>query len=169
PRSRGEGGLRDWADGERAAVLEAVWQRPEAAFVDVELEDSPELLHWAVAQRPAGVEVIASFHEFAAFPGEERLSRLAAEAKAVGADRFKAAVAVADADEAARLACWTREQGGDGFVATMALGAVGSLSRLMNGLFGSWASYAHIEEATAPGQLAVAELAPLFDRFYGAR
>jgi 3-dehydroquinate dehydratase-1 len=167
PRSPGEGGMRRWEPGEREAVLAAVWAEQAAPFLDVELRDSPELLAWALAERPAGVEVIASFHDFQAFPGEERLCQLAEEARNAGANRFKAAVAVAGPEETARLACWTREQGDDGFLATMALGKAGSLSRLMNGIFGSWACYAHIEEATAPGQLAVAELAPLLERFYG--
>jgi len=167
PRSPGEGGMRRWEAGEREAVVAAVWAEQEAPFLDVELRDSPELLDWALAERPPGVEVVASFHDFQAFPGEEKLGELAGEAQRTGADRFKAAVAVAGPEETARLACWTREQGGDGFLATMALGEAGSLSRLMNGMFGSWACYAHIEEATAPGQLAVAELAPLLDRFYG--
>jgi 3-dehydroquinate dehydratase-1 len=168
PRSEGEGGMRPWRKGERAAVLEAVWAAEEAPVVDVELVDSPGLLDWVLSHRPAGTEVVASFHDFQAFPGEQRLTELAASARTRGADRFKAAVAVAGGEETARLACWTREQGGDGFLATMALGQAGSLSRLMNGLFGSWGCYAHIEAATAPGQLAVDELAPLLDRFYGA-
>ena len=167
PRSPGEGGARAWQAGEREAVLEAVWAQGLATpFLDVELVDSPELLGWARRKRPADTELVASFHAFQQFPGEARLTELAARARAAGADRFKAAVAVTGETETARLACWTREQGGASFSATMALGAAGSLSRLMNGMFGSWACYAHIAEATAPGQLAVAELKPLLDRFY---
>lgn len=166
PRSSGEGGMRDWADVERQRVLAAVWQTLPVAYVDVEVRDSPRLLEWVLAQRPEGVEVIASFHDFAGFPGEGMLEVLALEAAAQGADHFKAAVRVADLDETARLACWTRSRSRSQSLLTMAMGPAGTLSRIMGGAFGSWATYGHIATATAPGQLGVAELAELAERFY---
>ncbi|KPV41688.1 hypothetical protein AN478_00990 [Thiohalorhabdus denitrificans] len=166
PRSPGEGGMRQWQAGERSALLDALWAEIAPAAVDVELRDSPRLLEWTVANGPAGTEVIASFHDFEGFPGVGWLEVLALEAQAKGADRFKAAVRVADPGEMADLACWTRSRSRSFPLITMAVGAAGSLSRLMNGAFGSGACYAHIEEATAPGQLSVAELAPLLERFY---
>lgn len=166
PRSVGEGGMRDWADGERQRLLSSVWQALPVAYVDVEVRDSPRLLEWVLAQRPERVEVIASFHDFVGFPGEGMLEAQALEAAAQGADHFKAAVRVADLDEMARLACWTRSRGLSQSLLTMAMGPAGTLSRIMGGAFGSWATYAHIATATAPGQLGVAELAELVERFY---
>jgi 3-dehydroquinate dehydratase-1 len=168
PRSLGEGGLRSWAGDERRQLLEALWQEHVPACVDVELRDSPDLLAWVLAERPAGIQVIASFHDFAGFPGEAELDALAAEAAARGADHFKAAVTVADLDETARLACWTRERSGRQSLLTMAMGPAGVMSRVAGGAFGSWGTYGHIEAATAPGQLSVAELAELRDRLYPA-
>ncbi len=169
PRAPGEGGWRHWEDAARRAILEAVWATGvKAPYVDVELRESPRLLDWLVANRPPGAEVIASFHEFQRFPGEAELDVLALEAEAKGADRFKVALHVEDLAQVARLACWTRERARAQSVLSMAVGEEGKLSRLMNGAFGSWACYGHIEQATAPGQLAVAELAPLLDRFYPA-
>ena len=167
PRAAGEGGERSWDDAARRATLEAVWATGvDAPYTDVEVRESPRLLEWLIQSRPEGSEVIASFHDFRRFPGEAELDVLALEASAKGADRFKVAVAVDSLDEAGRLACWTRDRSRSQAVISMALGEAGSLSRVMNGAFGSWASYGHIDRATAPGQLAVAELAPLLDRFY---
>ncbi|MFP4559786.1 MAG: type I 3-dehydroquinate dehydratase [Thiohalorhabdus sp.] len=166
PRAPGEGGMRRWEAGERRALLEELWGSVVPAAVDVELRESSRLLEWAVANRPGGMEVIASFHDFEGFPGVGWLEVLALEAQAKGADRLKAAVRVAEAGEMADLACWTRSRSPSFPLITMGVGPAGSLSRLMNGAFGSTACYAHIEEATAPGQLSVAELAPLLERFY---
>ncbi|MEF8792209.1 type I 3-dehydroquinate dehydratase [Thiohalorhabdus sp.] len=166
PRSAGEGGMRDWSEVERRAALSKVWETLPIAYVDVELRDSPGLLEWVLAERPEGVEAIASFHDFAGFPGEGLLEALALEAVAKGAEHFKAAVRVDDLDQMARLACWTRSQSLTQSVLTMAMGPAGTLSRLMSGAFGSWATYGHIATATAPGQLGVGELAELMDRFY---
>jgi len=166
PRSPGEGGLRKWDAESRRETLEAVWQVPGVALVDVELRDSPRLLEWAIAGCPPGTEVIASFHDFNGFPGESRLDDLASEAAAKGADHFKAAVQVEELDQSARLACWTRERSRHQSLLTMAMGPHGGLSRVMGGAFGSWGTYGHIERATAPGQLSVAELAELRQRLY---
>ena len=166
PRSAGEGGQRVWGDGDRQAMLEAVWAALPTAHVDVELRDSPRLLEWVLANRPAGVEVIASFHDFERFPGEGWLEVLAMEAAAVGADHFKAAVHVDGLDQAARLACWTHTRASTQSLITLAMGPVGGLPRIMGGAFGSWATFGHIGTATAPGQLSVAELAELRDRLY---
>ena len=166
PRSPGEGGLRQWDEETRLMVLEAVWQAVAVACVDVEVADSPGLLDRVLSARPADTEVIASFHDFGGFPGEERLAALADDAVDRGADHFKAAVQVADLDQSARLACWTRERSRCQSLLTMAMGPAGVLSRVMGGAFGSWGTYGHIETATAPGQLAVTELAELIDRLY---
>ncbi|MFA9461718.1 type I 3-dehydroquinate dehydratase [Thiohalorhabdus methylotrophus] len=166
PRSPGEGGMREWGMGERQAMLLDVWAAVTPVGVDVELRDSPKLLEWTLAHRPHGTEVIASYHNFDQFPGVGWLEVLALEAQAQGADRFKAAVRVDGPAEMADLACWTRERSKHFSLITMAVGEQGSLSRVMNGIFGSWACYAHIEEATAPGQLPVQELGPLLERFY---
>ena len=168
PRSAGEGGMRAWSEAERREVLAAVWEALPVAYVDVEVRDSPRLLEWVLAERPEGVEAIASFHDFTAYPGEGALDVLALEAGAKGADHFKAAVRVADLDQMARLACWTRDRSRTQSLLTMAMGPAGTLSRLMGGAFGSWATYGHIATATAPGQLGVAELAELRDRFFPA-
>lgn len=166
PRSRGEGGYRDWGEGERERFLEVAWDAAGARYMDIELRDSPDLLRWALANRPEGCEVVASYHAFQAYPGEEMLDALAREAEASGAHHFKAAVRVAHPGEAAGLACWTRSRSAGQSLITMALGDEGALSRLMNPAFGSWACYGSIDRATAPGQLEVGELAKLVRRFY---
>lgn len=166
PRSAGEGGLRRWDEDQRRAFLEASWRICTPAFVDIELRDSPQLLDWVLANRPDGCQVLASFHAFERYLGADWLDGLALEAAAKGADHFKAAVHVADAREAADLACWTHRRSRAQSLITMGLGAKGRLSRVMNPAFGSWACYASLDRATGPGQLGLEELADLIDRFY---
>ncbi len=166
PRSAGEGGFQQWKEAERRDALKAIWEHPAVAYVDIELRDSPDLLDWALAHCPPGCEVIASFHAFQGYPGAAFLDGLASEAAAKGTDHFKAAVHVADWEEVAELACWTRFRSRRQSLITMGLGEEGALSRLMNPAFGSWACYGAIGQATGPGQLGVEELAHWIDRLY---
>ena len=49
------------------------------------------------------------------------------------------------------------------------MGGLGAISRLVFPIAGSLLTYAHVGRPTAPGQLTVAELRPLLDRFYPAK
>ena len=45
----------------------------------------------------------------------------------------------------------------------MAMGLLGSVSRMVGGLFGSWLSFAVGESASAPGQIPIGDLVAVFD------
>jgi 3-dehydroquinate dehydratase-1 len=51
-------------------------------------------------------------------------------------------------------------------VVTLAMGAYGPLSRVALPAAGSCLTYAAAARPTAPGQIALAELAPMLDRLY---
>ncbi len=166
PRCQAEGGIRSWSVEQRQTVLNSLWGFESVRYVDIELVSSSSLVEWALRHRPADVEIIASYHNFRCFPCDEQLDRLIHEALQKGVQRIKVAVQIDSVREAARLACWTQQQSDRISIISLALGPAGALSRIMNGAFGSWASYGYIDYPTAPGQLSVAELQAAFDRYF---
>lgn len=164
PRSPVEGGLQRWSDPDRQALLERIWELPGVHYADLELLSSRQLLEWGLAEGPAGLHWIASYHELEGLPSEGELDTLAGDAHHLGAHLFKIA-ARTDLPGSAQLACWCRRQS----QATIALpmGEEAGAGRAFGGVFGSWATYGHVGEATAPGQWPVAELRDLLDRLHG--
>lgn len=141
-----------------AAGFEAV------ELVDVELEtvrgeDSP-----VSALRENGVEVICSHHDFEETPSTERLTELIEACSRFG-DVAKVATFAVDRGDALRLLSSlyeTTEQGHR--VAALAMGADGSLSRVLAPFYGSALGYAPLQsddEEYAPGQLPIHTLASL--------
>jgi 3-dehydroquinate dehydratase-1 len=51
----------------------------------------------------------------------------------------------------------------------MSVGPMGSVSRMVGGLFGSWLSFAVGESASAPGQIPIGDLVTVYDIIRRAR
>lgn len=164
PRSPVEGGQQRWSDPDRQALLERLWGKEGVHYADLELLSSRKLLEWALEEAPAGVHWIASYHELEGLPGEDELNTLAADAHHLGAQLFKIA-ARTDLEGSADLACWCRRQSQP--TIALPMGGESAAGRVIGGLFGSWATYGHVGEATATGQWPVAELRELVDRLHG--
>jgi 3-dehydroquinate dehydratase-1 len=133
-------------------------------MVDVELatargEDSP-----IPALNENGTEVICSHRDFEETPGQDRLAALIEACSRYG-DVAKVATAAGDRGDALRLLTALYETTGQGYrVAGLAMGAEGSLSRVLAPFYGSVLGYAPLasdEEAYAPGQLPIHTLASL--------
>jgi 3-dehydroquinate dehydratase I len=68
------------------------------------------------------------------------------------ADVLRLLAATAEADDKARIP-----------LISMSVGPLGSVSRMVGGLFGSWLSFAVGESASAPGQIPVGDLVTVYD------
>ncbi|WP_103063387.1 type I 3-dehydroquinate dehydratase [Actinomyces qiguomingii] len=130
------------------------------AAIDVELArgELPALVQLA---RRAGIDVVASSHDFAAAPDDQELMRRLHAMQDAGAAVAKIAVTPADTTEAERvLGAAARARGElDIPVVVIAMGWAGAVSRLAGGVFGSALTFATAgSAASAPGQLPIARV-----------
>ncbi|NDR52956.1 type I 3-dehydroquinate dehydratase [Actinomyces sp. 565] len=130
------------------------------AAVDVELArgDLPRIVQLA---RGAGLDVVASSHDFTATPDEAELLRRLHAMQSAGAAVAKIAVTPrgrSDVERALGVAARAREEL-EIPVVVIAMGASGAVTRLAGGVFGSALTFATAgSAASAPGQLPVAQV-----------
>ena len=139
----------------------------EASWIDLELASIPEM--GALLPELAAREIpwIASHHDFEKLPDSRDLKRAAASAKDAGAAMFKVAARLASPADVTRLAEFQLADQGLP-VATMGMGPLAPVSRLLCAQCGSVFNYGYLGgTATAPGQwdaallkTAIARLAP---------
>lgn len=169
-RAAWEGG--DAAEAGRLELLARAIDHEAVIAIDVELESivdgsATEPLEAAAA---ADVAVIASTHDFSGTPSEDTL-RDRLETAADRGDVGKLAVtATSPRDVLDLLSATDTVHRNGGRVATMAMGAIGSHSRVVAPIYGSRIGYAPIDpaEATAPGQLDLATMRAMVDRLLEA-
>lgn len=149
-RRGNEGGSGDLSAAQRIDLLERALD--DAACVDLEVASIPEmggLLETLVAR---GIPWVASFHDFEKLPDNAVLEDAAACARDAGAAVFKAAVMLHGPAELARLADFQLADHGIP-VATMGMGPLAPVSRLLCAQCGSVLNYGYLGETpTAPGQ-----------------
>jgi 3-dehydroquinate dehydratase-1 len=167
-RAAWEGGEAAGTEAERLDALATAAADEAVAAVDVELAalDTAEGSATAETARAHDAAVIASVHDFEGTPPASALRSRLHEAATRG-DVGKLATAAADAGDALRLLAATHAATGWGDrVATMAMGAAGSHTRVVAPVYGSRIGYAPVDatRATAPGQFDLATLADLLDR-----
>ncbi|WP_439025509.1 type I 3-dehydroquinate dehydratase [Haloarchaeobius sp. DT45] len=164
----------EWEGGEAAddpARLEALATAAEydaVEAVDLELaalaDDADGLAAETAEQaREHGASVVVSAHDFEGTFDAEEMAETLDDASEYG-DVAKLAIAAEEPLDVLELLAVTREFALDGErVATMAMGAVGSHSRVVAPTYGSCIGYAPVDpaDATAPGQLPLATMREL--------
>lgn len=166
-RREEEGGARGLSDAVRLALLEAAL--PDAALVDLEVASIPVAAGLIGMLADAGTPWVASFHDFECMPDARELGEKAAAARDAGAAVFKAAVMVHAPSDLARLADFQLEDHGIA-VATMGMGPMAAVSRLLCAQCGSVLNYGYLGEMpTAPGQWSAAEMKAAIGRLPRAR
>jgi 3-dehydroquinate dehydratase I len=156
-RDPAEGGLGALDGPARHALFSQLL--PHANLLDVEianLEKYPGLLEDA---RRRGILVVASLHDFTGTPGLDLLLSRIHAAKAAGVDAVKLATTTLKADDLATLSAVQ-----DIAVlpmATMGMGSLGRVSRLLLASLGSILNYGYLDQPTIPGQWPAARLREL--------
>ncbi|MCX6875744.1 MAG: type I 3-dehydroquinate dehydratase [Verrucomicrobia bacterium] len=149
-RRMDEGGASDLDAAQRSDLLHAALE--DAAFLDVEvasLATMPEILAEAARR---GVPWIASFHDFEKLPDSAVLAAVAQQARVAGAAAFKVAARLHSLTEVVRLAEFQLSTQGLP-VATMGMGVLAPVSRLLCAQCGSVLNYGYLGDTpTAPGQ-----------------
>jgi 3-dehydroquinate dehydratase-1 len=143
------------------ALYEAVLGCGGADLIDYEMQNAPHDVARARAiARGAGVPLVLSFHDFQRTPPGGELQERFAQARRLGADIAKVAVMPQSMDDVHRLLGATLQASAslDIPVISMAMGELGAVSRLCGGAFGSALTFAVGAEASAPGQMPIADV-----------
>jgi 3-dehydroquinate dehydratase-1 len=183
-RAAWEGGEADGRD--RYDVLSEAVDHPSVVAVDIELaaltgtlpadgstDAATEQSHAEELRsqaREAGVEVIASVHDFTATPPADELVDLLATATTAGDIGKLATTATNHGDALAMLRATNQATAVGHQVATMCMGEPGRHTRAVAPVYGSVIGYAPVvaAEATAPGQYPLDTLRRLVDDLRGA-
>jgi 3-dehydroquinate dehydratase I len=149
-RSMDEGGALPLDAAQRATMLEAVLD--DAACIDIEVASIDGMKNLLDLLDRRGIPWVASFHDFKKLPSEATLAAAARRAKDAGAAVFKAAAMLNGPADLCRLADFQRQDHGIP-TATMGMGTLAAVSRLLCAQSGSVLNYGYLGlTPTAPGQ-----------------
>lgn len=155
-RSAREGGEREISADDYSALLQALagsgvfWALDvEAFFTGLSVGDLISTVH------DKGCGVIASNHDFDETPSVTEICARLSFMEKLGADVAKCAYMPQDMADVARLleATASASQNLEIPVITMSMGETGVISRIAGSHFGSAATFASLETASAPGQI----------------
>lgn len=145
-----EGGAVALDAASRVLLLRSILDH--AAWLDIEVASIPEMRDFLKDLAERAIPWIASYHDFEKLPDTAVLEDAAKRAKAAGAAVFKAAAMLASPADVARLAGFQLADHGLR-VATMGMGRLATVSRLLCAQCGSVLNYGYLgNTATAPGQ-----------------
>lgn len=169
-RTSKEGGSFPHEDALYESCVTAVMTglRPGSDAVDVEMErtPAPRLIEKA---RALGLSVIVSFHDFAHTPKKEDLVSRFLTMKARHASIGKIAVmAHSDADARTMMDAMAQvhKTAPDFPFIGISMGPCGQVTRTEGGKAGSILTFASAGEASAPGQIALADMRRILDKAY---
>jgi len=149
-RRQDEGGLRALGAADRTRLLESVLD--QAAWIDIEVASIGEMGGLLEILTTRGVPWIASLHDFERLPDTAVLENAVNLARDAGASVFKAAARLCGPADLASLAGFQLADHGLP-VATMGMGPLAAVSRLLCAQCGSVLNYGYLgKTATAPGQ-----------------
>jgi len=159
-------------DEEVVRLYDAVAASRLVDFIDFEMGNDPDhVRHVRASTRAHETRLILSYHNFGYTPGAEFLVQRFLEAERQGADVAKVAVMPRDRMDVLTLLAATAQADAKGRIPliSMAMGPLGSVTRMVGGVFGSSLSFAVGDTASAPGQIPIADLAVVYDIIRRAR
>ncbi|MCS6710588.1 type I 3-dehydroquinate dehydratase [Brachybacterium sp. EF45031] len=169
-RSTGQGGLADLPAPDLAALQQRLLEAGGLDLLDVEMGavGSDDVARVIARAHAAGVTVVGSHHDFTRTPPAGRLVDRLEQMAQAGADIAKIAVMprrpqdVVDLLQATVTAAERLQPRGVPVI-TMSMGELGAGSRLTGCTLGSAATFAVLDEVSAPGQLPVEVVARALD------
>ena len=159
-------------DEEVVRLYDAIGASRLVDFIDFEMGNDPDHVRRVRASTRANeTRLILSYHNFSYTPGVEFLVQRFLEAERQGADVAKVAVMPRDRMDVLTLLAATAQADAKGRIPliSMAMGPLGSVTRMVGGVFGSSLSFAVGDTASAPGQIPIADLAVVYDIIRRAR
>lgn len=172
-RTAGQGGGWSGSDQEYASLLAAAASSGLFAALDVEAGFDPSVTGPVIeVARAAGVVVIVSHHDFVGTPAQADLVAMLLTMQERGGDLSKLAVTPHRPEDVLTLLAATNEMStryARQPIITIAMGALGTASRLVGEVFGSCATFATVGSASAPGQLPLDSLLPVLELVHDTR
>lgn len=166
-RSAREGGEPAAIDDEGVVRLyDAVGAGRVADLLDFEMGNDPA--HVRRVRDDAhrhGIRVILSYHNFRETPPQEFLAGRFREAERQGGDVAKVAVMPRTRTDVLELLAATAQADAECAIPliSMSMGPLGSVTRMVGGVFGSALTFAVGADSSAPGQMPIADLRVMFD------
>lgn len=153
-RTIAEGGGADLTPEAYVGLVGALAATGLAAAIDVEFRH-PRAAEAIESAHAHHTPVVASNHDFHGTPPVEEIVERLAAMELAGADTAKIAVTPrSPADVLVLLDATERRYRAAGIpLITMSMGALGAVTRIVGGTFGSAATFATVGPASAPGQL----------------
>lgn len=143
------------------ALYETVAASGTVAALDYEMaHDRAHVAHARELSRRHGVALVLSFHDFQRTPADAELDARFTQAAQLGADVAKVAVmpqTMADVHRLLGATLRASERLAIPVIA-MSMGALGAVTRLCGGVYGSALTFAVGSNASAPGQIAIADV-----------
>lgn len=169
-RTSKEGGSFPYEDDLYKACVTAVMTglRPGTDAIDVEMEraPAPRLIEKA---RALGLSVIVSFHDFSRTPKKEDIVSRFLTMKARHASIGKIAVMAHSREDACTMMdamAQVHKTAPDFPFIGISMGPCGQVTRTEGGKAGSILTFASAGEASAPGQIALADMRRILDKAY---
>lgn len=169
-RTSKEGGSFPYEDALYESCVTAVMTglRPGSDAVDVEMErtPAPRLIEKA---RALGLSVIVSFHDFSRTPKKEDIVSRFLTMKARHASIGKIAVMAHSREDACTMMdamAQVHKTAPDFPFIGISMGPCGQVTRTEGGKAGSILTFASAGEASAPGQIALADMRRILDKAY---
>ena len=155
-RSTQEGGARKLSDSSRLKIFRRVL--PFVNAVDIEFASFQLRKNLVPLVHRLKKKTIFSYHHFASTPSERAMIHLIQRAKRAGADIVKMAVTPKSKNDLARLLLVTNQYRDKNLI-MIAMGRLGTPSRVLAPLFGSLLTYTFVgKKPQAPGQLSLHRL-----------
>lgn len=161
-RTSQEGGMSTLSVKDYAQVNRALIDSGVADMIDVELFLGDETMTELVSHAHNNdVIVVASSHDFEKTPERDEIVGRLMHMQELGADILKIAVMPTAKHDVIELLAATEEMAShhaDRPIVTMSMGGMGALSRICGEVFGSAITFGCASNASAPGQIDVADL-----------
>jgi 3-dehydroquinate dehydratase I len=161
-----EGGAHSLTPAMRIELYEEILPLLELVDTEITSLSLPEFANFASEVQGRRIPLIASFHDFEAFPGTAVVAKKMNEAFELGADVAKVAVHLETMKDLFSLVELVESHRSDGrLVSAMGMGPLGKISRLILAKAGSCLNYGYLQQPNAPGQWSARELRGLISEF----
>lgn len=160
-RTKAEGGVSDISVSHYAALNKAAAESGCVDLIDIELFTSGDTLCELVEiARANGMKTVMSNHDFEKTPSAAEMAERLKKMCALGADLPKIAVMPRSIDDVLSLLSVTNAVSSElnRPIVTMSMGEMGVITRVAGAYFGSCLTFGAVRRASAPGQLAAADL-----------
>lgn len=155
-RSRRAGGKFGGSLKDQTEILRGAG-RAGCAWIDIEIESAEKISKQEFVALKSEVKILVSYHDFKKTPAN--LERVRARLLRVGGDAIKIAAQVESYRDAGRLLALART---NPRVIAIPMGEVGAAARILALRGGSALAYTPVEEATAPGQVALSAMKAIY-------